>query len=244
MKTYSLDDIARYAEGEMSAGESQAFEQALTADETLRQQLAFYHDVHNSLQQHFTKDARQAQLEETLQQMRGEYFAKQSKPARVVSINRYLRYVMGAAAVLLITLFLLKPWQSLYDQYSDVQMVNPAERGENTDSLLQQAYTDFTNKKYTEAAAKLNQVKTARPDDSYSAFYYGIAEMHAGNTAEARQALNALYEGESVYKYEAAFYMAVCFLKEDNKSSAREWLQKIPADAANHSKARELLKKL
>lgn len=244
MKTYSLDDIARYAEGEMPAEESAAFEQALAADETLRTQLAFYQDVHDSMQHHFTKDAGQAQLEETLQQMRGEYFAKQSGPAKVVSINRYLKYAMGAAAVLLIALFLIKPWQSLYDQYSEVQMVNPAERGENTDSLLLQAYNDFSNKKFSEAAAKLSEVKTARPDDSYTAFYYGIAEMYAGRTAEARQAFGALYEGESVYKYEAAFYMAVSFLKEDNRSSAREWLQKIPADAANYRKARELLKKL
>ena len=57
MNPYTLDDIARYAEGEMTAEELQAFEQALATDESLRQQLAFYRDVHDSLQQHFTKDA-------------------------------------------------------------------------------------------------------------------------------------------------------------------------------------------
>src|SRR5688500_15179774 len=152
MKTYSLDDIARYAEGEMTAEESQAFEKALAADESLRLQLAFYHDVHNSLQQHFSKDASQLQLEETLQQMRGEYFAKQAKPAKVIAINRYLRYAMGAAAVILIALFLIKPWQSLYDQYSDVEMINPAERGDNRDSLLQQAAIAFNDEDFTRAA--------------------------------------------------------------------------------------------
>lgn len=241
MKPYTLDDIARYAEGEMTAEELQAFEQALATNESLRQQLAFYRDVHDSLQQHFTKDAGQAKLEGTLLQMRGEYFNKMSK---VVSINSYLKYAMGAAAVLLITLFLFKPWQSLYDQYSDVEMTNPAERSDNTDSLLQQAYTDFNSEKYAEAAATLKQASTVNPDDSFTSYYYALASMHAGQVAEAKQTFQKLFDGESVYKYEAAFYMALCFLKEENKPAAREWLQKIPADAANYNKAQELLRKL
>jgi tetratricopeptide (TPR) repeat protein len=193
------------------------------------------------LQQHFTKDTGQAQLEETLQQLRGEYFTKKTK---VVSINRYLRYAMGAAAVLLIALFLFKPWQSLYDQYSEVEMNNPAERGDNTDSLLQQAYIAFNDKEYNEAANKLNEVRKIRPDDSFTNFYFALSLLYTGKILDAKQTFQSLYEGTSVYKYEAAFFMALCHLKENDKPAARTWLQKIPADATNYSKSQELLRKL
>jgi hypothetical protein len=69
MKTYSYNDIARYAENDMTAGERQEFEQAITADASLQQQLALYYEVHSSLQQHFNKDAGQQNLEETLQHL-------------------------------------------------------------------------------------------------------------------------------------------------------------------------------
>lgn len=245
MTPYSLTDIARYAEGDMTAEEMQSFEQALAADASLQQQLALYHDVHNSLQQHFTKDAGQLQLEGTLQQLRGEFFSQQAKPAKIVSINRTLRYVMGVAAVLLIAIFLWKPWQGdLYEQYSDVEMINPAVRGDNADSLLQQAAIRFNNEEYQAASLLLSEAQQLRPDDSFTGFYYGVTLMHLDQLMPARMVLGDIYDGSSVFKYEAAFYIALTYIKEKDKTAAREWLQKIPADAANYGKAQELLGKL
>src|SRR5688500_10529418 len=153
MKTYSYTEIARYAEDDMTAEERQEFEQALSTDTALQQQLAMYRDVHGSLQQHFKKDARQLQLEDTLQQMRGEFFSKASTPAKVVPMKRYLRYAMGVAAVLLVAVILWKPWQSgdLYGKYAQLDMINPAVRGENTDSLLQQAAIAFNKEDFATA---------------------------------------------------------------------------------------------
>lgn len=246
MNTYSYTDVARYAENDMTAEERQAFEQALSSDADLQKQLAMYHDVHGSLQQHFTKDARQAQLEDTLQQMRGEFFSKASAPAKVISMKRVLRYAMGVAAVLLIAVFLWKPWQStdLYGDYAQTDMINPAVRGENTDSLLQQAAVAFNAKDFATAEKNLEQVRRSKPDDSFTNFYYGVSLLQNGKVSQARVVLSALANGESTFKYEATFYQALSFLKEGDKTACREWLQKIPADAANYGKARELLDKL
>jgi hypothetical protein len=68
--------------------------------------------------------------------------------------------------------------------------------------------------------------------------------MHLGQTSEAEKIFTALYNGQSAFKYEAAFYLAVTYLKDGNKAASREWLQKIPADATNYGKAQELLRKL
>ena len=49
----TFNEIARYAEGEMTTDERAAFETVLASDESLRKQLALYQEVHVSLQQHF-----------------------------------------------------------------------------------------------------------------------------------------------------------------------------------------------
>lgn len=246
MKTYSYTEIARYAEDDMTAEERQEFEQALSTDTALQQQLSLYRDVHGSLQQHFNKDAQQLHLEDTLQQMRGEFFSKASTPAKVIPMKRYLRYAMGAAAVLLVAVFLWKPWQpgDLYGKYAPLDMINPAVRGENTDSLLQQAAIAFNNEDFATAEKNLEQVRRIKPDDSFTNFYYGVSLLQNGKLAQSRVVLSALANGESAFKHQAIFYQALTYLKEGNKTACGEWLQKIPADAANYAKAQELLNKL
>lgn len=246
MKTYSYNEVARYAEDDMTAGERQEFEQALSTDRALQEQLALYLEVHGSLKQHFTKDAQQAGLENTLQQMRSEFFSKTPAPAKVVSMKTYLRYAVSAAAILIIAVLIWNPFQKedLYGKYAQVEMINPAERGESADSLLQQAAIAFNNNDYATAEKNLEQVRRTKPDDSFTNYYYGVALLKNDKTAQARVVLSAVANGESAFKYPATFYQALSFLKEGDKTSTREWLQKIPADAPDYAKAQELLNKL
>lgn len=246
MKTYSYTEIARYAEDDMTAGERQEFEQALSTDTSLQQQLALYREVHGSLQQHFNKDEQQLELEETLQEMRGEFFSDASRRPKVVSISRKLQFAISVAAVIVIAIIIWKPWQKedLYGKYAQLDMINPAERGDNTDSLLQQSAIAFNKEDFITAEKNLEQVRQVKPDDSFTNFYYGVSLLQNGKTAQARVVLSAVANGESVFKYQATFYQALTYLKEGNKETCREWLQKIPADAAFYAKAQELLNKL
>jgi thioredoxin-like negative regulator of GroEL len=123
-------------------------------------------------------------------------------------------------------------------------MVSQTERGETVDSTLQLATTAFNSNDYTTAARYLAQAKQFKPGDSFIDFYYGVALMHNGPLSQSRAILTTVFNGESVFKYEAAFYLALTYLKEKNTGACREWLEKIPADAGNYTKAQELLKKL
>ena len=49
MSMYSIEDIARFAEGDMEAEERAEFETALKTDLDLQADLAFYQNVHSSL---------------------------------------------------------------------------------------------------------------------------------------------------------------------------------------------------
>jgi len=230
----TFNDIARYAEGDMTIDEQAAFEATLAADETLRQQLALYRETHGSLQ-----------LQHTLHHMRSEFFNAVAPAAKVVSFNKYLRSAVAVAAILLAVVFVWQPWKpGLFKTYADTTMVAPAERGGNAADTLQRAVDAFNKKDFTAAAALLAQVRLQDTTNSYVNFYYGIALLQTGQLAQATSQFNQLYAGQSIFQYEAAFYQALVYLKEDNKAACKAWLQKIPADASNYNKAQELLNKL
>jgi hypothetical protein len=240
----TFNDIARYAEGEMTAEERSAFEANLASDTTLQQQLALYREAHGSLQQHFSADGQREQLQGTLHSLRGEFFNEASQPAKVVSMKRWLRGAVAVAAVLIAVVFVWQFMQpDLFKKYSEITMA-AAERGGQEDELLMNGVTAFNNKDYTSAANILAQVRQKDTANSFVSFYYGVSLLQTDHIAEARTIFNQLYAGQSAFKFEAAFYQALTFLKEDNKDLCKEWLQKIPADALGYNKAQELLKKL
>lgn len=240
----TFNDIARYAEGDMTAEERSAFEANLASDATLQQQLALYREAHGSLQQHFSGDGQREQLQGTLHSLRGEFFNEASQPGKVVSMKRWLRGAVAVAAVLIAVVFVWQFMQpDLFKKYSAITMA-AAERGEQEDEQLMNGVTAFNEKDYTSAAKILTQVRQKDTTNSFVSFYYGVSLLQTDRIAEAREIFNQLYVGQSAFKFEAAFYQALTFLKEDNKVLCKEWLQKIPADALNYNKAQELLKKL
>jgi hypothetical protein len=243
MTTYN--DIARYVEGDMTADERSAFEAMLASNESLRRQLALYQEVNTSLQQHFNPDGQRNQLQGTLQSLRGDFFGAASQPAKVVAFKRYLRGAVAVAAILIAVVFAWQPWKpALFEKFSETSMVAPAERGNNADNVLQQAAAAFNKKEYSTAVTRLQQARAQDTANSYINFYYGVALLKSGHLPEARAIFDQLYSGQSAFKFEAAFFQALGYLKENNKMECREWLQKIPADAINYEKAQALLKKL
>jgi len=243
MSTYN--DIARYVEGEMTADERSAFEVSLASDEGLRQQLALYQEVDTSLQQHFNADEQRQPLQHTMQSLRGEFFGGAAQPAKVISFKRYLRSAVAVAAILIAVVFVWQPWKpSLFNKFGETSMAAPAERGDNGDKVLQQAVTAFNKKDYPSVITLLQQVKEQDTANSYVNFYYGVALLKSGRVPEARRIFGALYAGQSAFKFDAAFFQALGYLSEKNNEGCKEWLQKIPADAANYDKAQELLKEL
>jgi tetratricopeptide (TPR) repeat protein len=245
MSTYSTHDIARYVEGEMSTTMRQDFEQTLATNTALQQQLALYREVHATLEQQFAPDQPLEQLKSSMQGLRSEFFPAAAPPAKVVSLKRYLRSAIAIAAVFIAVLLIWRPWQpGLFQQYAPTQMIASVERGNEASDLLQQAAVAFNNKDFTTAARLLQTLTHEQPENSFAQFYYGVALLHTNKFSEARSVFSRLFQGTSMFKYEAAFYQALTYLKAGDKDNCRHWLERIPADAPNYAKAQDLLHKL
>ncbi|MDF2187830.1 tetratricopeptide repeat protein [Paraflavitalea sp. CAU 1676] len=269
---FTKNDIPRYLSGDMSPDEEAAFEKALQTDTELQELLNLHREVERSLQQEWGQDEQRDQLKATMQTLRQEYFggeqqagaqgegkglhAVQSgasaqqgiagpKPGKLVSFKRYVGVAIAAAAVLIIAIFVWNPFAgNLYDKYADTQMISQVERGSHVDSVLQEATTAFNSKDFTVAAVNLAEVVQNQPDNSYALFYLGVSLLQTDQVTYARAIFEKLFKGESAFKYEACFYEALSFLKDKDKDTAKDWLEKIPADAPNYKKAQELMRKL
>ncbi|HMI01855.1 MAG TPA: hypothetical protein VK541_05190 [Pedobacter sp.] len=253
--------VARYLEGDMEAGEKAGFEMSLQSDAALQELVAQYKDIHQSLKLRIAPDEQDKQVESTLKDLNRQYFknepavneapadkasfsAAQTKETKTLSLKPYLKWI-SAAAVLLIGLFIWAPWSSgLYEKYSFSKQMSVTERGADNQAQLSKAAELYNKGDYAEARKILGKEYMFNPQSPLLTYYFAITLIETKQTYEARTLLKHLYEGQSVFKYDAAFYAALSLVKEDKKAEAVEWLQKIPQENANYAKAQELIAEL
>lgn len=233
---------AQYVEGDLNEAERLEFENFLTEDEELKQYLADYYDIHSSLEMELADDADRNALLGTLQSFNREHFT--TEQPKVVKLSSYLRWVSAVAAVLVLGMLIWAPWKGdLYEQFNASPQMNVAERGaEKTD--LDEAATLFNAKKYNEAKVTLAKLNNTDPENAMVAYFYGVSLVETNEVAKGRLLLEDLFKGESAYRYDAAYAVAMSYLKEDKKADTKFWLEKIPDGAVQYEKAQQLLKKL
>ncbi|MBO9728097.1 MAG: hypothetical protein J7623_05610 [Chitinophaga sp.] len=243
MAAYNHEDIIRYEDGDMLPEERQQFELALQQDATLAAALAQYREVKTTLSARLQPDPQLDALKQTLQEQRPGHFGRTGK---VVSIKKYLTAVGAVAAILAgVLLFRFYTRDTNYmETYGNIEMQVAVERGNNADSLLQSAALYFNEKDYTKVIPLLDTYLKTDSSSQMALYYRGIAATHTGQTASGLEDLKKVFEGESIFKYDAAFYIALYYAQQQNRKEARVWLKLIPADAAAAAKAAALEKDL
>lgn len=239
---YTIDDIVKFAEDAMEEKEKANFEQVLALDPTLREKVQEYYQLRRTLHMGLEDDPEKEALKDTLSELNQQYFKEKGK---VISIRKVLMRAVPVAAAAVIILFVWAPWKSnLYNQYAGIEMPGMAERGTNADSIKILAEEAFNKKDFSAAAGYLSVVHSEDANDALTSFYYGVSLMQTDSLTKSRAILNNVFQGESIYKYESAFYIALTYLKEKDNKNAKEWLEKIPSDAASYQKAVKLLHKI
>jgi tetratricopeptide (TPR) repeat protein len=245
MHSYTEEEIALYVSGDMAGEDLQQFEQVLQRDKTLQDNVRQYQQVQATLRTQLAPDAPDKALSQTLHSLNEEYFGKTEGKIRPVGI--YIKWACAAAAVALILVVnLFHPWRQhdLFKEYGGLQMVTSAERGDHTDTLLQQATTAFNNQQFAEAVKDLQVVFEKNRNDAMITFYYGVSLIETGDMQKAGKMLEQVYEGNSVFKYDAAYFMAIRFLKEHKYTDCRKWLLNIPVGTSRYAQAQLLLESI
>jgi len=243
MAAYDKEFIIRYADNELSEEERRQFEADLLTDPALAGELSLYLELRRTLEQRLPQDAAADALRSTLSGLNERYFAS---PVRRPSRVRWIAWSAAAACIIVVLGIYLLPSgnRDLIDRLGRTEMVSTESRGANTDTLLQQAAVFFNQQQFDKALPLLDRAVAADNTSQLAIFYRGIAEWHTGSVGLARKDLTSVYNGESLMRYEAAFYIALTYAEEKNKAAAMEWLDKIPSGTPVSSRANELRDKL
>lgn len=241
MSKFSTQDIIRFLEGEMDEQERQLFQEELDNDKSLKEDVKLYENISSTLKYTYAPDSNDVKFKSDLEQHNKRNFSSKKPKTIIISFQKY----WFAAAAIVIAVLIWAPWnKNLYDNYSKIEMVAVAERGDNSQQLLISATDEFNKKNFKEAREKLKVLVTEKPDDHMLKFYYGITLLETGEIAFAKENFDKVYSGQSIFKYDAAFYNALAYLKENKKEKAKAWLLKIDKDADIYEKAIEVLSKL
>ncbi len=246
MSDNTFENIELYIHDELSPEERKNFEEKLRKDNTLKEQYQTYKEVHRILSKKINITEEEAALYETLERKRHQYFDQKEKvvPLKKRRKKLWLSVVSVAAAAILVFLFWNPGGQNVLSNYGQLEMTNPTVRGENQKQGMTKAAHLFNKKAYKEVLPLLDSVVQADPDNAQSLFYRGVTLLHLKREAEAQQDLKAVFEGESIYRYQAAYFMALSYLEKGDKSNCRKWLQKIPEEASISTKAKKVLDKI
>jgi hypothetical protein len=243
MSALDYEKISRYVDDEMTVEERDIFEQQLHQDEELKKKVELYREANEVLKSRLHPDEGELALSDTIKKLRGGYFNKEGtavkSQAKLINLKAF-RWVAAAAAILIIALFIWSPWSQpdVYRQYASIEMPGLAERGSSSESLQKEIAEKFNGKKFEETIPLFESALRIDSANSFLHFYYSIALLETEKLDKARQELSQLF------KYDAAFYMALSYLKEKNNTVCQQWLNKIPQDATIYPKAQQLMKEL
>lgn len=263
MSIHDKENIVRYVEGELTPEEASVMEAAMKEDPSLAAEVALCRELRTTLAERLQPDPGADALRATLQGMNRKYFeggasagttgtqgeavrgpvsepeGPRVRPARVIPFRKYLAGI-AAAAALLFAVVRFWPSGSYLDRYGKTEMFSNTERGEGNDSLMTQAAAFFNAQEYVKALPLLDLAFKADSSNLSALFYRGVSRLHTGAVGDGRKDLERIYAGVSLFKYEAAFYMALSYAQQEDKRSALDWLGKIPEDAPVAGKAKEL----
>lgn len=244
MPDTNYEHIELYLNDGLSPVEKQDFEQRLKQDNALQEQLRIYKEVNGILSRRMNLQEDEQRFRDQLQDKKYQYFSSGAKVVPMTSRRQRWYAVASVAVIALLLITWWAPWQqNMLNRFGQIEMTASTVRGNEQNTGLTQAAQLFNKKKYKQALPILDSIVRTNPSDVRSRFYRGITLLHLQQEAKAREDLNTIYRGQSIFQYNAAYFIALSYL-EDNKDSSRIWLQKIPQDAAVYPKAEKILRKV
>ena len=230
-KTLSLEDIA-------------AFENRLKNDPELKQAFITFKDLNNFLEHKFENDISLNAYKNNVHTVSDSYFNKESVTATKIVKFTPWKYAIAASVIVLLGLFVFNNFSSpTYNDFSNYDTISLTVRGEQ-ESTVKAAETAFNSANYVEADKAFKKLLELDGNNAEYQFYYAITNIELDKFKDADLLLQNLSEGNSAYKYNAVWYLALSKLKQKQNEACISILKTIPEDAEDYKQVQKLLRKL
>lgn len=239
-KKIPYDQFEEYLNGTLNDMELKDFEQQLSTDTDLKNELNLYQKIKKSQQ---NKDL--TNFEANLQSAENEYFKAPEKPIKKnPTINRRIRILAAAMFIGFLIIAGLKLFQSppstdqLYAQFAKHEF---SFQEMSSNATLGQIQTLLEKNQYTAALPLINSYLQQSPNAADIKLAQAISLLETQQYDNALSSLKALGEQYPLYQNESLWYQALTYLKLNQIPSSLNLLHQIPDDSSRYSDSQQLI---
>lgn len=230
----------KYVEGDLGELEHRAFEDALRYDSELQEYLASYREIDRNVGKHLKEVLGFSRFRNTSVLGKDEVYV-----AEKITYGLDYLWFLGWALAAVIALLIWKPWKAnLYDEFGFNNKVIAATLVNTPYEGFEKAAHFLEKKDYYEAKLIVSKKFAKNPEDFKLASSYAMLLIADNCLETGREVLLPFVEGASKYKSDAAYMLAMSYLKVGDTENCNHWLRKIAAGSSRYQQSVELLDKL
>ena len=240
MKEEEFTFFEAYLSEELSEEERLSFENRLKKEPELSEAFNNYKELYGFLEHKFTTEKATETLRGNINEISKGYFTIKKK-TKVIKFKPW-QYAAAASVVLFlgITMFNNFGGNPLYSDFSEHEILSLTERG-NQNQLYLNAEQAFNSKNYVHAEQLFSEILVANPNLVEVELYKAISLIEINKFASADKILLAISSHDSVYKFNAKWYLALSKLKQKQYDDCELLLKGIPENTDVYEIAQELL---
>lgn len=232
-----------YISGELSKGESTAFESRLKSDSEFKNAFNTYKEASEFLEHEFGNEEESIAFKNNLKSISDSYFEEKTTSKKVIKFNFY-KYAIAACVALFMGIFIFNQFSNpSYDDFMTYDTVSLTVRG-NQEELKTKAEETFNKKNFSEAETYFTQLLELDNSNQELALYKGVTLLEQDKFDEADALFGKLSKSNSVFKNKGIWYLALSKLKQKEYDECAKILNTISEDVEDYKQAQKLLKKL
>ena len=220
-----MEEKDKYDEIEafLQQGEHAELKRKFQEDESFAKDVNLYKGLKIAI-----NDKKAMAMESLFDEVEKELFPKK-KTLRL----RPLLLVAATVALLVVTLYNLQWFAApstaeLFANYFEPYKLGFVDRGEANDSVIEEANYHYANQNFEEAAKAFEGLSTIDKTNQYYNFYLAISYIGNLESTKALPFLKEVLNSEQADLHDPAeWYIAMAFLQDGQKDSAREQLMEI-----------------
>ncbi|WP_299207866.1 tetratricopeptide repeat protein [uncultured Dokdonia sp.] len=210
--------IQKYLKGTLSESEELLFQEYLEKDPSFAKDIPFYEGLHYA----FAK----ADYEQTKSQLQSFYKEEKQSVWRKWSIAATILVLMGLGSLWFLNT--INSTETLYAHYFEPykNVVQPTVRGETIKTTKVLAFMAYDDGDYDTAIVHINELLEDKPE-AILALYKANAQLQIDQTEAAIETLKSQIKKTDTIYAEAQWYLALSYLKLDNKEAAKSYLNTL-----------------
>jgi hypothetical protein len=229
-----------YLLNEMTDEEKTDFENQLQNDKNFSEQFHLYEENTRFLEVKFSKQT--ADFKENLKTISANHFGyPKTKKVKVFSLQSKWFAVAAMLVVFIGFLYFNQSGNPTFSEYKTYNEAHFVERSDNNQNLID-AQTFFNAKEYEQATKSFAKIENLNNPELQ--LYYAISLIEIDNYAKAKLLLIDINQGNSVYKEDALWYLALSSLKQKNYKECKKRLEQISEDSEKYNLVQKLLNDL